>query len=399
MRVMSFHLMPYADLDLSVKDAYRSVWVVLPNSHFDPVKGHQLYNRYLDELELAAELGFDGVCVNEHHQNAYGLMPSPVVTASALSRRVKEAKIAILGNAFCLRDNPLTLAEEHAMIDCITGGRLISGFVRGVGAEYFSLAVNPVWSLERHQEAHDLVIRAWTETGPFAFEGKHYHFEYVNIWPRPFQKPHPPIWCPSQGSLETIEWAAHPDRRYVYLQTYSATSSVKRYLDLYRETAQRKYGYTASSSQLGWCAPIFVGDSDAQAIEQARPHIEAMFNVYLPKVSQLMFFPPGYMSNASLKNILSHKPAARYEKTTIESLMEKGIFICGSPDTVRERLIACHRDMGFQELLTLLQFGTMPANVAEANIRRFAAEVLPALQEVNDGNYRGFEPAAAIAAH
>jgi alkanesulfonate monooxygenase SsuD/methylene tetrahydromethanopterin reductase-like flavin-dependent oxidoreductase (luciferase family) len=79
----------------------------------------------------AAELGFDGISVNEHHQNAYGLMPSPVVMASALARRTKHAKIAILGNAFCLREHPLTLAEEHAMLDCITGGRLISGMVRG----------------------------------------------------------------------------------------------------------------------------------------------------------------------------------------------------------------------------------------------------------------------------
>jgi len=169
MKVMSFHLMPYADLDLSVKDSYRTVWVVLPNSYYDPKKGHALYNRYLDELELCAELGFDGVCVNEHHQNAYGLMPSPVVMASALARRTRDCRIAILGNAFCLRAHPLTLAEEHAMLDVITGGRLISGFVRGVGSEYFSFGTNPVHSLERHQEAHDLVVRAWTEPGPFAY--------------------------------------------------------------------------------------------------------------------------------------------------------------------------------------------------------------------------------------
>jgi alkanesulfonate monooxygenase SsuD/methylene tetrahydromethanopterin reductase-like flavin-dependent oxidoreductase (luciferase family) len=103
---------------------HRAAWVVLPNTYFDPKKGHELYNRYLDELELAAELGFDGISVNEHHQNAYGLMPSPVVMAAALARRTKHAKIAILGNAFCLREHPLTLAEEHAMLDCITGGRL-----------------------------------------------------------------------------------------------------------------------------------------------------------------------------------------------------------------------------------------------------------------------------------
>src|SRR5262249_19181084 len=86
MKVFMFHLMPYAYLDMGYTDKYRAAWVVLPNTYFDPKKGHELYNRYLDELELAAELGFDGVSVNEHHQNAYGLMPSPVVMAAALSR-------------------------------------------------------------------------------------------------------------------------------------------------------------------------------------------------------------------------------------------------------------------------------------------------------------------------
>ena len=193
MKAFMFHLMPYASLDMSERDKHPSAWITLPNSLYDPKFGHELYNLYLDELELAAEVGFDGVAVNEHHQNAYGLMPSPVVMASSLARRTEKCKLAILGNAFALREHPLTLAEEHAMIDCITAGRLITGFVRGIGAEFYSLAANPTLSHERHMEAHDLVVRAWTETGPFAFEGKHYHFEYVNLWPRPYQDPHPPI--------------------------------------------------------------------------------------------------------------------------------------------------------------------------------------------------------------
>ena len=209
MKVFLFHLMPYAYVDPDYDKEYDTCWVTYPNTKFDPKKGHELYNRYLDELEYAEELGFDGVCVNEHHQNAYGLMPSPVVMASALASKTDRVKIAILGNAFGIRDHPQTLAEEHAMIDCITGGRLISGMVRGLGAEYYSLGANPAFSHERFHEAHDLVIRAWTQDGPFAFEGKHYHFDYVNTWPRPFQQPHPPIWVPSQGSSETIEWAAH----------------------------------------------------------------------------------------------------------------------------------------------------------------------------------------------
>ena len=160
MKAFMFHLMPYAALDMEERGRHPSAWVTLPNSLYDPKNGHQLYNRYLDELELAAELGFDGVAVNEHHQNAYGLMPSPVVVASSLARRTENCKLAILGNAFALREHPLTLVEEHAMIDCITGGRLITGFVRGIGAEFYSLAANPTLSHERHIEAHDLIIRA-----------------------------------------------------------------------------------------------------------------------------------------------------------------------------------------------------------------------------------------------
>lgn len=396
MQVFFFHLMPYADLDLSVKDEYRSVWVVLPNSHFDPKKGHALYNRYLDELELAAELGFDGVAVNEHHQTAYGLMPSPIVMASALARRTTDTKIAILGSAFCLREHPLTLAEEHAMLDCLTGGRIITGFVRGVGAEYFSMAVNPTFSLERHREAAELVVRAWTEPGPFAYEGKHYHFEYVNVWPRPFQKPHPPIWCPSMGSLETIGWAAHPDRRFTYLHAFTPFESTRKYLNLFRETCRTRYGYDATSEQLGWCTPVYVGETDEKAAEEAKPHFEAMFNIFLPKVSQLMFSPPGYVTMESLRRVLGHNKTVRGEQS-FEELRERGVIICGSPDTVRERIVNSHREVGFQNFLCLLQFGTLPPDLTEKNIRLFAAEVLPAIQGLSDKEYQGFEPGEVAA--
>ena len=394
MKVFAFHLMPYGALDMSYAEKHNSVWLKLPNSYFDPRIGHELYNRYLDELELCAELGFDGISVNEHHQNAYGLMPSPVVMAAALARNTENCKIAILGNAFALREHPLTLAEEHAMIDNITGGRLITGMVRGVGCEYFSMGINPAYSLERHIEAHDLVVRAWTETGPFAFEGKHYHFEYVNMWPRPYQDPHPPIWCPSQGSTETIEWAAHPDRKYTYLQAYSAFESVLRYLNMYRSVAEVKYGYTASSNQIAWSVPVYCAQTDEQAVEEVRPHIESLFNTFLPKISQSMFVPPGYMTASSMKKIFAHKATLRGGQT-VEDLMERGVIVVGSPDTVRKILTKRHRQAGFEHVLIMPQFGTLPSDLTETNLRLLGAEVVPALQALDENNYAGFEPAVA----
>ena len=378
MKVFLFHLMPYAYLDLDYDKKYRSAWVVLPNSYFDPKKGHELYNRYLDELEYGEELGFDGLCVNEHHQNAYGIMPSPIVTAAALARRTERVKLAIVGSAFGIREHPLTLAEEHAMIDCISGGRLISGMVRGIGCEYYSMGANPAFSHDRFHEAHDLVIRAWTEEGPFSFEGEHYHFEYVNLWPRPYQDPHPPIWCPSQGSTETIEWTAHPDRKYTYLQTYSPFRAVKRFMDAYRDKA-REYGYEAKPHQLGWLVPIYVADTDEQARDEARPHIEAFANKFLRNPPE-MLLPPGYTSISSLKNVRKHKSSLSRSQT-VESLIEDEVVVIGSPDTVREKLLDCQRRVALGNVLALCQFGTLPADLTRKNMEKFAAEVMPALHE------------------
>ena len=228
MKFYYFHLMPYV-----IDHGEPSSWVTLSNRHYDPVVGHTLYHQYLDQLEYAEKLGWDGLCVNEHHQNCYGTMPSPNVMAAMLVRRTSRAKIAILGNGLPLRENPLRLAEEIAMLDVVSGGRVISGFVRGIGPEYFSLAVNPTHSRERFYEAAELILRAWTEEGPFPFDGRFYRYPYVNPWPRPLQKPHPPVWCPSQGSTETVEWAAQ--RRFPYLMVFTPIKRIAQIYAEYRE--------------------------------------------------------------------------------------------------------------------------------------------------------------------
>jgi alkanesulfonate monooxygenase SsuD/methylene tetrahydromethanopterin reductase-like flavin-dependent oxidoreductase (luciferase family) len=374
MKFFFFHLMPYADLDPSYDEKYDSAWVTLPNSYYDRKKGHELYNRYLDEIEYADTVGFDGVCVNEHHANAYGMMPIPGIMAGALSRRTSNVQIAVLGRALPLLNNPITVAEEYAMLDTITGGRLIAGFVRGIGAEYHSWGVNPAISHERFHEAHDLIIQAWTREGPFPFEGKHYNFEYVNCWPRPFQEPHPPIWIPSQGSTETIEWAAHPDRKYVYLQTFSPVAALARYMKMYRDVAQR-HGYTASSSQLGWSVPTYIAETDEIAYREAKPHIEAFLNKFL-RMPREMLLPPGYLSLASMKGVMAAK-AALSEKQTIDTVIEKGMFMCGSPKTVRERIEKYESEIGFGYYLANLQFGTLPHEMVLKSTKLFAEEVIP----------------------
>jgi alkanesulfonate monooxygenase SsuD/methylene tetrahydromethanopterin reductase-like flavin-dependent oxidoreductase (luciferase family) len=369
--------MPYADLDLSFSEKYNAAWVTLPNTYFDRKKGYELYNRYLDELEFADANGFDGVCVNEHHQNAYGLMPVPGVFAGALARRTK-GWLALLGRALPLVNNPLNIAEEFAEIDQLTGGRLIAGFVRGIGSEYHSSGVNPTESHDRFHEAHDLIIRAWTEPGPFHFEGKYYDYEYVNTWPRTYQEPHPQIWIPSQGSSETIHWAADKSRRYTYLQTFSPLSAVKRYMGMYRDVA-REQGYEPTDDQLGWSVPVYVAETDEQAREEAKPHAEAFVNKYL-KVPVENLLPPGYLTLGSMKGIMAAK-AGIFKDRTIDELIETGMFIVGSVDTVRERLLDAQRELGIGNLLLTIQFGTMPNDLTLKNIAMLGSQVVPFIKE------------------
>ena len=397
MEFYAFHLMPWPHLPQDFADnpdKYPSAWVTLSNDCYDPAEGQQLYNRYLDELEYAETLGFDGVCVNEHHQNAYGTMPAPNIMGAMLARRTSRLKIAIVGNGLPLRDHPLRVAEEVAMLDVVTGGRVISGFVRGIGCEYFSMGINPSYSMERFREAHDLILKAWTDPGPFSWQGKHFEVRYVNVWPRPLQKPYPKIWIPGFGSSETIEWCAHPDRKYTYLAVYMPESLVKMYFDMYRECAD-KFGYTASPYQLGHVYPVYVADTDAKAEEEAAEHLLWLYHFGLRQKPEFLF-PPGYVSHASMLNILSHADQMDWSKMSFHELNEKGFCIVGGVDTVRQRLENAAKTLGFGVMPVLLHFGNMPHDKTMKNMEMFATEIMPHLRGIH-GQPEAQPPALAAA--
>ena len=166
MKLMWFHLMPYTELPDDFRDKHPSVWVDIHSSLFDPKRAHLMYNDFMDELEYAAECGFDAICVNEHHSNGYGLMPSPNLIASALSRRTTDTAICVMGNSLALYNPPTRVAEEFAMIDVISGGRLIAGFPVGTPMDTcYAYGTNPSMLRSKYLEAHDLVMRAWTGEG------------------------------------------------------------------------------------------------------------------------------------------------------------------------------------------------------------------------------------------
>jgi alkanesulfonate monooxygenase SsuD/methylene tetrahydromethanopterin reductase-like flavin-dependent oxidoreductase (luciferase family) len=367
-----FHLMPWPHLPADFDEKYDSAWVTLPNSIYDPVKGHAIYNRYFDEIERADKLGWDSVIVNEHHQNAYGTMPSPNIMAAVLTQRVKRAKIGIVGNALPLHDDPLRVAEELAMLDVISGGRIISGFVRGTGMEYFSYNINPTTSRERMDEAHDLIIQAWTRPGPFAFEGEHYNYRYVNIWPRPIQQPLP-VWLPGTASTETIDFAAR--HKYPYMTVFMPMEQRKKAYELYRRIAEEKYGYEAAPEQLAFCTPVVVSETDEDAMKQAEKYLMWLFNKGM-KVKPEFNFPPGYVSEKSFEGVLRSGLFGR-PKPTLQQMITDGTVIVGGVDTVIEKLAYYTDDLHAGMLVTGGHTGEMPDYLVLKGQELMANEIMP----------------------
>jgi alkanesulfonate monooxygenase SsuD/methylene tetrahydromethanopterin reductase-like flavin-dependent oxidoreductase (luciferase family) len=386
-RFFSFHLMPYSNLPA---DYDGPAWVTVPNEFYDPQLGSALYNRYLDELIYAEEVGFDGVCVNEHHQNAYGNMPSPNLIASILARQTSRVRIAVVGNALPLYDPPTRVAEEFAMIDVISGGRLIAGMVVGGGPEYYSFSINPADARERFQEAHDLIVKAWTQPGPFEFIGKHFRIRYVNPWPRPMQQPHPEIWIPGAGSLETVEFVAR--HRYAYMGIpYFHISVFERMFRMFRDACEAE-GYQADPLQQGWLVPIYVAETDEQARREYEEHLWYFVKRLLPGIT---IQPPGYTSVRSLENILKGAGSFMLNLETWDQVVDGQYAIVGSPETVTDMLKENLGRLGTGNLLGLFQLGTLPHELTKKNLALFADQVMPKLRAEFPEGQPVFRPSAA----
>ena len=376
-----FHLMPYRFLPPDFSGRYRSVWVDVPSELFDPVKCHELYNEFLDELEYADQVGFRGICVNEHHQNAYGLMPSPNIMAAALARRTKNAALIVLGNSIALYNPPVRVAEEFAMLDCLSGGRLVAGFPVGTSMDTnFAYGQTPATLREKYYEAHDLIVKAWTEPEVFAFNGKHTQLRYVNIWPRPLQQPHPPVWIPGGGSLETWEWTTQMDYVYCYL-SYFGYKRGQAVMDGYWGTVERMGG-DPNPYRAGFLQLVCVADSAEQAKRDYGEHVAYFYDKCL-HVWEGWADAPGYRTVRTLKaGMMAQVGAAARsirQNLTWEDYVEQGYVVAGSPSEVREQMRHLIEGLRVGQLMVLCQIGSMPKDLALRNTRLFATEVAPYL--------------------
>jgi len=386
MKLMWFHLMPYTELPDDFRDNHPSVWVDVHSSLFDPRRAHHMYNDFVDELEFAAECGFDAVCVNEHHSNGYGLMPSPNLIASALARRTTDTALCVMGNSLALYNPPTRVAEEFAMIDVISGGRLIAGFPVGTPMDTcFAFGQNPSTLRDRYYEAHDLVVRAWTEQDTFAFNGRFNQQRYVNIWPRPVQRPHPPIWIPGGGSIETWRWCAEMDHVYAYL-SYFGYQAGQVTMDGFWQEMDR-LGKDRNPYRAGFLQFVGVAESREEAYRLYREPAEYFYGRCL-HVDPRFAGAPGYTSEATQRagvvgQVAQVARMRRFDTLAreMDAIVEKGYVIIGSPNEVAAQLKEVAINLNVGHLMLLCQFGNMGKDLAKYNTKLFAEKVMPQLTD------------------
>lgn len=383
MRVFHFSEQPYPDAWLP---EYPSLKVDTPNFLCDPKIAADLFHRYQDEWMLADELGIN-IMVNEHHATATCLSSSCTITLAILARITKKARLLALGVPLANRSDPLRIAEELSMIDVISRGRLEMGFVKGVPFELAVANKNPVGMMDRLWESHDFILKAMTTTdGPFSWQTENIDQRVVNIWPRPYQQPHPPVWITGASASSAISTA---ERGHV-LATFLSGYATRKVFDIYRETYQKKWSKPAPADRLAYMALCAVADTEAEALKRA--YKIAGYLRTIGAVSEPFRNAPGYMSVADNVRALANFGKPRlglqlsggrtvYAATaTCEELIEAGLLFAGTPDQVVKQIAKFTGAMGgMDNLLLMFQGGDLAHAETADSLTKFGREVLPQL--------------------
>jgi len=363
-----------------------SIRITPPSRLIDPNVASDLLHRYQDEWLAADDAGLN-IMVNEHHTSFSSLSPSVGVTGAMLARTTKRAKILCLGFPVCNRMDPFRIAEEIAYIDVMSRGRLEFGLIKGTPWELYSSNLNPARSMDRLWEAHDVIVKALTAIdGPFSWEGEYFQYRYVNVYPRCFQQPLPPIWMTTNGTSV----AEQAGERGYKLGTFMNGFQAKNVFDAYRRTFKKAHGKAAPADRLGYLGMAVVASSEAEA----RLRAEKM-KLYLPTVARALpatVNPPGAASVAD--NVRGMKSNARPKMLTvdgrpisfsssIEDLASGGILFWGTPDRIYNQIKEFHdRIGGFGNFFMEGQAAELSHAETVDSIRLFAADVYPRLQEL-----------------
>lgn len=383
MRFVNFQLLSYPQLPEDFTENYESVWVTVEPRLHDGAVSANCFNNAIDLLVEAAELGFDAVGANEHHNCAYAMTPSPNLMVAMLARETKDVAIMPLGNSLALYNPPLRVAEEMAMLDVFSRGRLIAGLPVGTAMDTaYAYSVNPSELRARYLEAHDLIMKAWTADDVFSFNGRFNKLRYVNIWPRPIQKP-PPGWVPGAGTPETWDFCCEHNHLYAYLTTgsyYKISDVINGYWERVKAHSLEPNPFRAATS-----AMVAIADNYTEAKRLYSRAADYFFNRAF-HVHPRFTSAPGYFTEGTIRKLLAaQKSAGRTNNfdiaaATFDEVVDRGDIIAGNPDEVTEKLQAMAEEARVGNVVTITSYGDMPADLASYNTRMFAEKVMPNLQ-------------------
>jgi alkanesulfonate monooxygenase SsuD/methylene tetrahydromethanopterin reductase-like flavin-dependent oxidoreductase (luciferase family) len=381
MKVFVFDLVPYAEhLDHLSVDGHLPY--PMEKKHFDPKVAVKTYAEHLDAWVELERLGYDGVAFNEHHVTPYGLMNSPNLIAASAAQRTRRLKLLMYGNLLPIHE-PLRLAEEIAMLDCLSNGRIICGIARGAPREYRVFNVPLEESRARFDECYDIMCQAWTQES-FSFAGRFHSYRDVAIWPRPLQQPHPPVWMPVSRSKDSIEWAAAHD---IPITPGIAPGAAREDTVRHYAACLAAHGRRITPDHLNITIDAYVADSRQQAIDEYAPYV-CYFHNTLYNFDHIRFSDVGeYYAKTAADHLRPELREAAFDDsirardlTTDDIMQQAETNAWGTPRHVAERIIAEAEAIGAGTILVSMNRGAMPQEMFLNQIRRFGTEVLPLLQ-------------------
>ena len=339
-------------------------WPVPPDA-YDRQAGVDAYRGMVERMQFVEKLGFDWISVSEHHYSPQRLTPNPIVSAAHLAALSRKIKIAVLGPIIS-QSNPVQVAEELAMLDNLMPGRLVVGLLRGITGEYLTYGLNPAEARERTTEGMELVLKAWTEAQPFGWQGRHYQFRTVSVWPRPVQQPHPPTYALGT-SRESCEFAAR--HRLGLGVSYAPFEVIAKATRYYREQCAR-YGWEPAPGQIIYRANILIGETDEEAQELLEVQRRAR-----------QAFPLRSPVRDALLQLDSRNVAGEARTPNVGGVLPTNFV--GAPDTIVGQIKRCREESGAGVIDLMFQVPSAdPMALLMRSLELFGTKVLPRIGDI-----------------
>ncbi len=342
---------------------------------FQAPPGHQhpdIIHRELEQIVWSEELGFDEIWLTEHHFIDYGLSVDPAALAAAAASRTRRMRIGLAAAILPFHD-PIRLAEQLALVDIISNGRLDVGVGRGNRpAEFSGYRVPQVESRERFDEAVHIMVRAWTEER-FAHDGRFFKIPEVRVIPKPVQQPHPPLYqvCVSPDGIENTALRGWPMLNSLLRGgVEQLVDSRDKYVDTLKKCGRTEAEIATLLRNWGVSRQIYVAPTDAQALVEAKDaemwYQEALRRFLIPERIEESHpsLQPGFRAMAD-----------RLSKVTWEGLVAETLAF-GSPETVARHMEEMRR-LGVGQMMCWMNFGGLPQDKVRRSMELFAREVMP----------------------